>query len=145
MNKRTSIRQNYLNCFEQGFTDTDGKPVKPYKNKWFVKGRKCPEGVFTIREYPQFLSFHPSIWSCLYKTDFIRKHNINFQEIPGAGWADNLFQVKTLVLAEKITYTDEAYYCYRKRHLDDANDLKDINIPFKRSEEIRQWLSTQNI
>lgn len=139
------VKSNFINFFDESVVNENGKVIKPTINKWFVKDRKSPTGVFTLKECPSFLSFHPSIWSCIYRTDFIKQHNIKFQEIPGAGWTDNLFQVKTMLLAENIIYTDEAWYYYRKKHLDDASDLKDIAIPFKRTEEIREWLREQGI
>lgn len=72
-----------------------------------------PDKVFKLEEYPQFLYFHPSIWSCIYKTEFLRKNKITFKEVKGAGWVDNPFQVQTLCLAEKICYTDTPFYNYR--------------------------------
>ena len=57
---------------------------------------------------------HPSIWSALYRADFLRERNICFPEIPGAGWADNPFLLDTLCQAENIAYLDRAYYHYRE-------------------------------
>lgn len=104
-----------------------------------------PEGVFDIYRYPEFLYFHPSIWSCVYKTTFIKENNIKFPTPKGAGWADNLFQVQTLCLAKKIVYTDEAYYNYRKHTFCESDVLKDYKIPLERSREIHQWLESTNI
>ncbi|MBQ2681675.1 MAG: glycosyltransferase [Eggerthellaceae bacterium] len=57
---------------------------------------------------------HPSIWSALYRADFLEEHNIHFPEIPGAGWADNPFLLETLCQAESIVYLDRAFYRYRE-------------------------------
>lgn len=100
---------------------------------------------FTIKEYPYFLYYHPSIWSCIYKKDFLIKHAIKFVEAPGAGWTDNPFQVQTMCLAEKINYTSKAYYYWRKLNYFESDDLKDYTIPFKRSEEIHKWLEENKI
>ena len=100
---------------------------------------------FTIKEYSHFLYYHPSIWSCIYKREFLNKHNIKFVEAPGAGWTDNPFQVQTMCLAERINYTTNAYYYWRRVNLYESDDLKDWTIPFKRSEEIHNWLETNNI
>ncbi len=100
---------------------------------------------FTIREYPYFLIMHPSIWSCIYKRDFLNRHSIRFLEIPGAGWSDNPFQVATMCLAERINYTPEAYYYWRRLNENESDDLKDYTIPFKRSDEIHGWLVENNI
>lgn len=109
------------------------------------KEDKCLGEVFTIKDSPSFLFYHPSIWSAIYKKDFIIKNKILFTEVPGAGWTDNLFQVQTMCLAKKICYTDKAYYYWRKRTEIDSDDLKDYSIPFKRSDEIHNWLTEKNI
>ena len=100
---------------------------------------------FRITEYPYFLIYHPSIWSCLYRRAFLKKHNIRFAEVPGAGWSDNPFQVQTMCLAERINYTPEAYYYWRRLNENESDDLKDYTIPFKRSDEIHEWLDENNI
>ena len=57
---------------------------------------------------------HPSIWSALYRREFMLACNIRFHEIPGAGWADNPFLVDTLCQAQAIVYLDEPFYFYRE-------------------------------
>ena len=113
------------------------------KTKWndFIPENKS----FTIEEYPFFLYYHPSIWSCIYKREFLQKNNIKFIEAPGAGWTDNPFQVQTMCLAERINYTSNAYYYWRRLNSDESKDLKDYTIPFKRTNEIHKWLENNNI
>lgn len=100
---------------------------------------------FTIKEFPQFLSCHPSIWSCIYRRKFLEQNKIKFIEAPGAGWTDNLFQVQTLCLAKKINFTNNAYYHYRRQTANPSEEIKDYVIPFARSEEIFQWLHESNV
>lgn len=100
---------------------------------------------FTVNECGLFLQYHPSIWSCIYKREFLEKHHIRFVEAPGAGWTDNPFQVQTMCLAERINYTPNAYYYWRRLNKDESDDLKDITVPFKRTQEIHQWLNEHNI
>mgnify|MGYP004531587567 CR=1 FL=1 len=113
------------------------------KTKWndFIPENKS----FKIEEYPFFLYYHPSIWSCIYKREFLQKNNIKFIEAPGAGWTDNPFQVQTMCLAERINYTSNAYYYWRRLNSDESKDLKDYTIPFKRTNEIHKWLENNNI
>lgn len=99
---------------------------------------------FTIKEYPYFLSYHPSIWTCIYKRDFIKEYNIKFVEASGSAWTDNLFQVQTMCLARSINMTRKAYYYWRCKRFD-SDMLKDYKIPFLRSEEIYEWLERNNI
>lgn len=100
---------------------------------------------FTIKECGLFLYFHPSVWSCIYKKSFLDKHNIRFIEAPGSGWTDNPFQVQTMCLAERINYTPEAYYYWRRLNKYGSDDLRDYTIPFKRADETHQWLEENGI
>lgn len=118
------------------------KPVKWYENN---KLFNMPNKVFTIYEHPEFLYFHPSIWSCVYKREFLKNHNLRFIEAKSAGWTDNPFQVQTMCLAKKIFYTDERFYYWRRTGLMESDELKDYTIPFKRSDEIHEWLDENKI
>ena len=106
---------------------------------------KIPTSSFSIYDCPLFLAYHPSIWSCIYKKDFLQKHNIRFIEAAGAGWTDNPFQVQTMCLAKRINYTPKSYYYWRRINIFDSHDLKDYTLPFKRSDEIHNWLDKQKI
>ena len=99
-----------------------------------------PQKVFTIKEFPQLLQMHPSIWSCLYRREFLTENNIKFPEIPEAGWADNLFQVNSMCKASGIIYTPKAYYYWRRHHENPSYEIKDYKIPLMRSMEINSWL-----
>ena len=98
-----------------------------------------PEGGFRLTEYPQILLRHPSIWSAIYRKDFLNKNNIHFIE-KRAPWTDNNFQVATLCLAQKIIWDSNAYYNYRMTNPKASSHLKDFNIPFDRSNEIHEFL-----
>ena len=100
---------------------------------------------FKIEEYPEFLYYHPSVWSAIYKNDFLKENSISFVEAAGAGWTDNPFQVQTMCLANRINYTSESYYFWRRLNYYESDDLKNYTIPFKRSDEIHAWLENQGI
>lgn len=128
-------------CFYDNLQCDRLKRVKKVKWNDYIPEDKS----FTIKEYPYFLYYHPSIWTCIYKKEFLDKHNIQFVEAPGAGWTDNPFQVQTMCLAQRINYTSEAYYYWRRLNYFDSDDLKDYTIPFKRTDEIHNWLEENNI
>lgn len=111
----------------------------------FAQKFEIPSTSFTIKDCPEFLKIHPSIWSAIYKKEFLDNHNIRFVEAPGSGWTDNPFQVQVMCLANKINYTSKSYYHWRVETLRDEDALKDYTIPFKRTEEIHAWLSEQHI
>lgn len=61
---------------------------------------------------------NPSIWSNLYRRTFIDDNNIKFLESPGASFQDIAWRVKVFTSAERIVFTDRAFYHYRR---DNAN------------------------
>lgn len=142
-----SIAKKYdSDIVKSPFYDNLQNPKLKQLKKVCIKDEKiAKDRPFKINEFPEIFSWHPSIWSCIYKKDFLTKNNIKFLEIPGAGWTDNLFQVQTLCLAEKINYTSKAYYYWRRLNLSAADDLKDYSLPIKRSFEILDWLEENNI
>lgn len=84
------------------------------------RGRVRPKSQpFPIGEAPHLLRHHPSIWSAIYRRDFLNDRGIRFPEYPGAGWADNPFLVETLCQTHAIAYLDEPFYCYREETPED--------------------------
>ena len=80
-----------------------------------LHGRVRPRCMpFRLADAPQLIEYHPSIWSALYRRDFLLGHDIRMMEEPGGGWVDNPFCVETLAQADSIVYTDDEYYCYRE-------------------------------
>lgn len=106
----------------------------------FTRYYNIPKTSFNIFEAPSLLYEHPSIWSALYKREFLNSNGIRFKEAPGAGWTDNPFQIQTLCLAKKINYTSKAYYYWRILNDNPSKELKDYKLPFLRCAEIREWL-----
>lgn len=71
---------------------------------------------FTVDDpgFVEILGHHPSIWSALYRKDFLLENDIWFPEYPGAGWADNPFLIETYIKAKNIVYLPKPYYNYRE-------------------------------
>jgi len=117
----------------------DSTKETPEKTILRMDGIEPPENGFKITEYPQIFLRHPSIWSAIYRKDFLVKNNIKFIE-KRASWIDNNFQIETLCLAQKIVWDTNAYYNYRMTNPKASSHLKDFNIPFDRSNEIHEFL-----
>lgn len=100
---------------------------------------------FQISQYPELLIYHPSIWSCLYRWDFICQHRFKFIEAPGAGWVDNPFFFNTMVLAKNIIWSNEKHYYYRRTNDECSSNLKDCRIPFQRMLETGEFIEQNNI
>lgn len=96
---------------------------------------KTSQKPFVLEDAPVLIEGHPSIWSALYRREFLNQKGIRFRPYPGAGWADNPFLVETLCQAQSIVYLDKPFYCYRndlpgstKNH---GSDEK-VALPFNR-------------
>lgn len=77
-------------------------------------------------EQVNFWNAKPSIWSAIYKRDFIRKNNIRFNETPGASYQDASFSFKVWACAKRVFCVYAAYLHYRQ---DNANSS--VNNPGK--------------
>ena len=75
--------------------------------------RKCPQGVFKLENFPQLLILHPSIWSMIYKRDFLLKNKLRIVETKSNSYQDIPFSVQVYVLAKKIVCTSTALYNWR--------------------------------
>jgi len=58
-------------------------------------------------------NFAMNIWTGIYKNDFVKSNNINFNETPGASFQDNGFWFQSFMHASKIMFIDEYFYNYR--------------------------------
>jgi len=88
---------------------------------------------FTLKECPEILCGHPSVWSAIYKRDFLHENNIKFIEPKGAGWVDNPFFFETICKAKTIVWSKNPYYYYRKTNpVSSSNKITDPTIPFVR-------------
>lgn len=99
----------------------------------------------TIEGNIELLIHHPSIWSSLYRRDFINREKLRFVEVPGAGWADNPFYFAALNLAKQILWVPKQYYFYRMTNSAASRYLKDYHIPFDRVREMRAFAEKQHV
>ncbi len=89
--------------------------------------------VFTLKENPDIMVSHPSIWSAIYRRAFLEENHIRFMEEPGAGWVDNPFYFETLCAADSIRWTSIPCYYYRMTNPDSStNNIADPELPIRR-------------
>lgn len=62
------------------------------------------------------LVFNLNMVTCtgIYSLRFIKENGIRYNETPGASYQDNGFWHQTFYFADRVYFTDEAFYCYRK-------------------------------
>lgn len=83
---------------------------KALSNKTF-----CPTSYFKSKmEMVEFFNIKPTIWSSIYRKDFIRENNIRFNETPGASYQDASFNFKVWSCAERVQLLQEAFLHYRQ-------------------------------
>lgn len=79
------------------------------------KGVFCPTTDFkSLREQIEFFNIKPTIWSAIYKKDFIRENNIRFTETPGASFQDTAFNFMVWALAKRVKLLNECFLHYRQ-------------------------------
>lgn len=58
-------------------------------------------------------SLQPSIWSAIYKQNFLNKNNIRFLDTPGASYQDTSFNFKVFALAKRVMFINTPLIHYR--------------------------------
>ena len=82
--------------------------------KWIDRLQEVEcETVFSNYENMNKIFAPKSIWSGLYKRDFLIKNKIRFLETPGASYQDTSFWIKVCIAAERGYFTKKAYVNYR--------------------------------
>lgn len=112
------------------FDDRTGEVLE--KSRYLVPERLPKQTVFSRRDVPDliFNLTTPAPWSRLYRTDFLRRTGLRFQEI--ANTDDFYFGYCTLALAGRICAVEEPLVYYRVNNGNslDANRYKQISCVF---------------
>ncbi len=94
------------------------------KNKFSRKNNRISQAkAFKLTNSMQdksLLRINPSVWSAIYKRDFLNKYNIRFLETPGASYQDLAFSFKIFALAQRVILTDKAYLYYRQDNMNSS-------------------------
>lgn len=109
-----------------------GKEPEAYENKERISLSGMKEQ-FTLRDVPEILTGHPSVWSAIYRRAFLLENQIQFQEEKGGGWVDNPFFFETLCKAKSIVWVPTALYYYRKSNQESSSKkFENPALPFER-------------
>lgn len=68
---------------------------------------------FTIKERPEFFSYHVSIWAGIYKKTYLDKNNIRVMESKSASYQDMPFMAEVLAKGARITLVHDHLINYR--------------------------------
>ena len=131
------VKGNFYDYYEQN----DKPPViTPNHERDMIADTEKP---FKLKDDPQISWGHPSVWSAIYRRQFLRENKIVFMEEKGGGWVDNPFFYETLCKAKSIMWTKRAFYFYfRSNPESSSNNQMDPKIPFLRMEDNLDILET---
>ncbi len=94
------------------------------KNKFSRKNNRISSAkafkVTNSFEDKSLLRIDPSVWSAIYKREFLNRNNIKFLETPGASYQDLAFSFKVFALAKRVILTDKAYLYYRQDNMNSS-------------------------
>lgn len=116
----TIAHANDLDAIKSGYYLYYSKPKEKNVKQVIVspaldKKTICPREDFNAKmEMVEFYNIKPTIWSAIYKRDFIQKNDIRFNETPGASYQDASFNFKVWTCADRVQLTSSAYLHYRQ-------------------------------
>lgn len=125
-------KQYELDAVKSGFFYYYSKPEErniPNPIASWVTSRRtfCPVTDFKSKmEMAEFFNIKPTIWSAIYRKDFIRDNCIRFNETPGASFQDTSFNFKVWSLAKRVRLMEDCFLHYRQ-----DNESSSINNPGK--------------
>ena len=110
---------NDLDVVKSGYYMYYTNPVRNEKvyivSKILANRTFCPSTYFRSKmEMVDFFNIKPTIWSAIYRKDFIRQNNVRFLESPGASYQDAGFNFKVMATAGKIQLIRDAFLHYRQ-------------------------------
>ena len=100
-------------------------PRDKQNTPWYSKRQdlsKAPDSPFNVEEYPQIIIFHASIWSNLYKANFIKKQK--FVETASASYQDFPFMIEAMCRANKICVVKEPLVHYRMEEGQNSSTIR---------------------
>lgn len=118
------IKADYFNSWTNG------------KNKICSIGKSNYNKVFYLSPTKYIDKIWGSIWSALYKTEFLQQNDIKVSETAGASYQDTGFIFKTNICAKRIYLLNKPFYHYRQDNL--QSSVKDLSKVFCVDQEYAQ-------
>lgn len=102
-----------------------------------------PEGIFSCKEFGHLLAYHASVWSGLYKREYLVNKNIYFVEAPGAAYVDVGFRYDSCINTQKCAWYRRPLYYYRINSANSSTNNFHLPVMIERWHELH--LGSQNI
>lgn len=104
-----------------------------------MKVTSLPQLLNNKQKYELLISFQPSVWSAIYRRDFLKKCNIRFME-EKYSFIDTPFYMATLLLSEKYFLLPQELYFYNVDNPEQSIKSKEKVIDGIKVEEFAyQW------
>ncbi len=86
----------------------------------------------------------PSIWSAVYRRDFLDAHRIRFLPTPGAAFQDTSFTFKVFACAERAVFIHDPVIRYRQDNASSSVNASDkVFCVCDEYAEIERWIGTE--
>ncbi len=116
-------------------TKPEGEQDVVFTDPGEVNLRLAPNKPFNITEWPALLAFHASIWSAIYRREFLEslmEDDKLLTETAGAAYQDFPFAMKVLCAAEKIVVVKKPFVHWRndpkQKHSTSVTDKKALQM-----------------
>lgn len=108
--------------------------------------RQCDK-VLSPTESQFIYSLQPSIWSGLYRRQFLIDNHIKFLKTPGASYQDTSFNFKVFAIAKKALFINKPYVHYRIDNTESSINNIAKKLPFIDTEydEIDHFIKYYNL
>ena len=135
------VKGGFYNYYSKGEERNEPNPIA---SQSMCSRVFCPLTDFKSDiEQADFFNIKPTIWSAIYKKEFIRSNHIRFNETPGASFQDLSFTFKVWSLAKRVKLVERCFLHYRQ-----DNEASSVNSPGKifcvcdEYEEIQRFIDT---
>lgn len=121
------------NMFEELYKIAKEKDCEIVKSDWYQYWTSNDENrkmgkisafkagkITNVSKDKSLLRITPSIWSAIYKREFLTNNDIKFLPTPGASYQDTSFTLKTFMCAKRIMLTKNAYVHYRQDNINSS-------------------------
>lgn len=124
--------------YEELYSEAKKYNVDIIKSDWYEyysKTKECrksgrvgtfdTKNILNVFNTPSLLKIQASIWSALFRREFLLKNQIRFLETAGASYQDTSFYLKTFMMANSIKLTGKAYVRYRQDNINSSVKSKE--------------------
>ena len=111
-NNAIANNSDVVKCNFYVYNSLASKPARINK-KWHQQQlNKAPKDIaFSLKDYPEIVMFHASVWASLYRSDFVKKIKMN--ETKSASYQDFPFMCEVMARAGRISVVNEHLVHYR--------------------------------